>query len=118
MKFISNSFALLFVFMMLSCGGKDALEVNPNLQGTWEASHSGYKWELKIMPYTSFYNRLSSCGGGVCVSTTMAEGDATIRKNKLSIGNKKWEIDQYPEQVTTSNGSQWKMVLDGVGYYK
>lgn len=101
-----------------SCG-KDAVKKNPDYEGQWSSISPGgqKKYILTIDDFLgSKYGECPIFCTGVCDCDNAASGNARIKGNKLSIGNKTFQIIREPA-ATGSNG-QWTMNLDGNTYVK
>jgi hypothetical protein len=107
-KIIIISFTLSIAILQ-SCSkekGTKLLDVYPNFEGTWDDEETWYQ----ISSTTKSFSIFSNSEGR---DESSLQEPATIEGNVITIGDKKYSIDEYPSNFHLN---YWDMVIDGKRY--
>ena len=111
---------LFFLLIVLSCK-KNIVKVNEAFIGTW--SGTGPSFTVEEYGDVVYHFEFNIDGSGKytrksIIITTEKEGKAKIRKDKLRLGSKHFDIQSHPTFVSDSLNGHYEMMIDSILYIR
>lgn len=109
-----KSLGYIFLFVLLAGCYKPVTQVDPDFIGTWRADDQTFFIQAGSK---SLYEDRSD------IRRKSQSGWAKIKDNKLKIGTKRWDIDQFPTPVQTtdifgSTRTRYVAIIDGTEFLR